>query len=808
MSYYLNKLKNQKFIDDELTHVKNKTRKQKIYFLTFDGRNKALELREQLMNKIIVIQTADEEQTIVKYPEVTNFLKENNICQELNELQVCKLINNKGILETTIIPPKKQDFIYFSQEALKPEFFYGRKNELISLKNCIADKDFYNFIIVYGIAGIGKTSLMSRLIETYKGNKNIFWFKLNKWETVRNLMNCIFEFAEKITENDLKFYIDFNKPIEPNKLIELIQKEFENLNAIFVLDDFHKANEDIRNIFNLIIEKADFKDNIKFIFLSRYIVPFYDRQKVIVKKNVAEFEIEGLDFESSKKILQQKGIRKSEYRKIYNRTSGNPLLLEIIDSRKEFKKYIYEEIFSELTDDEKKVMEITSTTTKPLPYEAFFINGEISPQIIDNLNSKLIIREFSNRFYDSHDFIKEFFYRRLSPQQKEYYHCKLGDWYLKQKNVDDYLEALYHQIKSYHYDKVLHFIKEKAQNLIEAGYSEKLLNFIDQISEEDMNLNDYIEILLLKAKLNLIIGDWDKSIQNYYHGIEISSELGLTNIKAMTYCKIGHILEEQNNLEESLKNFNKSLKISQELKDYLLMAEAKRGIGRYHWRINKYRNAEKYYKECLKDLENTDNLKLIGSVYIDYGNNYLLMGKYDRAIKYIEIGLNYSEKINAQLEIARAYNSIGSTFTSKGEFEKAIIAFEKMLKIINKIGDVKLHGYGLSNIGYCYAKLNKITHAKKYLEIAKKIYEKTNNENILFQILRTEALIEMNKKNWDKALDLLNESLKIVERFNIPLYVSETLLELTSLYEKQGDLNNKNKYFKKYQKIYDGLGEL
>ena len=92
----------------------------------------------------------------------------------------------------------------------------------------------------------------------------------------------------------------------------------------------------------------------------------------------AELEVEGLDFTSSTKILQKKGFPQKKYRSIYKITAGNPLLLEIFEHNRKSKRYIYEEIFTQLTPEEQKVMEILSTGRTPVPYNAFFINNKLT----------------------------------------------------------------------------------------------------------------------------------------------------------------------------------------------------------------------------------------------------------------------------------------------------------------------------------------------------------------------------------------------------------------------------------------------
>ena len=133
------------------------------------------------------------------------------------------------------------------------------------------------------------------------------------------------------------------------------------------------------------------------------------------------------------------------------------------------------------------------------------------------------------------------------------------------------------------------------------------------------------------------------------------------------------------------------------------------------------------------------------------------MNKKNQAIKHLEKAIFYLKKIGNKFEIARAYNSLGTIFTYINKLEDAIECYKKQLNIADLIGDIRLIGYGLGNIGYCYAKLNQIAEAEEYIEKAKKIFKKTKNENILFTIYKTNGVIFHYHKKWDKAIDNLNK---------------------------------------------------
>jgi tetratricopeptide (TPR) repeat protein len=593
----------------------------------------------------------------------------------------------------------------------------------------------------------------------------------------------IVQFLSQIGDENLKIFIDFNKPLDFDVILPDLKNKMDKLDAILVFDDFHKANEDLRNLFAQIVEKFEKTENVKFIILTRYNIPFYDQQKVLIRDSVAELEIEGLDFESSSKIMNRKQLPKNKYKDIYTLTSGSPLLLEIFDSEQKTRRYIYEEIFSQFTHDERRIMEILATYKIPISYEAFFIDDKVLPGSIDDLIRKLIIKQTPGQMYDSHEFIKDSFYQRLSPHSKREYHKLCAEFYQRSNIPVDYIHTYYHYLRSEQFQQAIDFAIKNIEKIINLGVSERFLTMIEELPEEQVDLPQWVQIIMLKARLSLIIGDWAKSMKYYYNAIEISSELDNNEIKAMAYCKLGLIQEEQNSFDEALENFQKGLKSARQTQN------------------------KSVYKDSLIDLKGVNDFKLLGSIHIELGNICIETEKNSKAINYFTKALGYLDKSQARLEMARAYNSLGTVYRHMNKFNEAIEIYNKQLEIAEVIGDITQLSYALSNIAYSYAKLHRINDAKKYIDRTMEISEIRDNENILFCVFKTNGLIYQHKKEWNNAINSFNKSIAIIKKLNVPFWHIITLQELASVYEEKGDTDNAKECYIEIGSLYQSIGK-
>jgi len=812
VSRAVNTLIDDGYLSVRTAYIQGINRKKKAFFTTDKGLKQAYDIKNWLNNKIILIRDLDGELIESSFKALARAID-----YKLKPLEIYKYvpISQNGIITLPqlladikernpkykyrsdlqeIISQKKSQFIY-SENVPRIKNFFGREEELDQIRNWITNKNLYRFIILHGIAGIGKTTLAAKLIGDYKEKKHIFWHNFQTWDSVRSVLSHIVEFLVEIDDEPFKLYIDFNKPLDMENIFDLLQRKMKNLNALLVFDDFQKINDELKNFFTIAIEKFEKTDNVKFIILSRYDISFYDRQKVLVRNSVAELGIEGLDFASSKAILSMKHLPETKFKEIYQITSGNPLLLEIFESNGKTNRYIYEEIFSKFSDDERKVMEVMATYDDPIPYDAFFVDNTIFPKSIETLTQKLYIKRTPDERYDSHEFIKEFFYKRLTPQTKRQYHKLCAEFFIKKNQPIDIINAYYHLVKSEQFTLAIELVLKHSQKIIDQGLSTRFVAVLEELPEEQVALTEWVDIIVLKARLFFIIGEWDKAIEFFNQSIEISSEINRDDLKAMAIITLGHILEEQNLINEALERFQQSLEIGKNIKDDRILSEAKRGIGRYYWRKREYKNAEKYYKESLKTLKRINDQKIIGATHIDLGNIYFESGNYNQAKEYLTMALKYLEEVDAKIEIGRAYNSLGTISTFLDDYNEAYEFYKKQLDAIETIGDIRQNGYGFSNIGYCCAKLENISDAEKYIERAHRIYEKTKNENILFQILRTKGIINQHYQNWDQAIEYMQNSMKIIEKLNAPFYQSKLLIDFGLLYEAKGDMANANKCY-------------
>jgi tetratricopeptide (TPR) repeat protein/DNA-binding MarR family transcriptional regulator len=725
----IKKLISKEYVKEHLAHVNGLTRRRKVYFLTTDGIVQAMELKNKLLTlKIKVID--NENQTIdcsiqdvpkkigEKIPvlhlimnldsnNVFNIVKFKQVGRTIEELD--KRGDDGGSQHPSLSTPVKQqltpdihkisDNNYFIDKAPKISHFIGRKSELVKIHKYL-NQDSYKIIIVHGIAGIGKTTLAVKVLEELYDKQSLFWYRFHEWDTVRNMLTAFSKFLELFNKYHLRDYLEASQNIDLNDVAEILESEIQGLNAVFFLDDSHKINEQLLALFTLIREMLERIDGIKFLIFSRSIIPFYDRREVLVKEQIFELELEGLNEVESKELLKKRKVKVDNFTKIYEITKGHPLSLELLDPSMELQKqknitlYLEEEVLARLSIREKSLLKIASVFRYPVPAEGFFIyeKAQINRETISVLARKAIIKE-SDDGYEVHDLIRDFFYSYLTPKEKTTFHRKIGEFYLTQlrminnllkkkismgfrpqtitKSMDNIngkkrkilggfgtgetepllelktrgiLEAQYHFLKAKEFNRAAEVAIIMGHDLLNLSYAEEILDNLVKIEAGLVSDEFLMDLKILKADVLDALGNNSEALKLYKESIVIAEKENDKTKLAELYRKLGIIQEKLNEYDNAIELLNKSLTISKMLGDAKSISDAYGGLGDVYWKMSKFEKSNEFYNKCIKSAEEISDLPGKAKTYLSLGIISAKRGQLDESIKYYERCLDILDK--------------------------------------------------------------------------------------------------------------------------------------------------------------------
>ncbi|UCG69435.1 MAG: tetratricopeptide repeat protein [Thermoplasmata archaeon] len=806
ISWYTNKLKEKGYIQDFKGRTKGKSRKQNFYILTIEGGKYAKSVIKRLNSSEITVIETNEDPRKMAFDDVLSFLREKDI-QDVTELDICRIASEDGVLRIQALrKDKEKEFIDFSEGIPEIVHFFGRKMELSKLEKWILDKKKNNIIFINGMAGIGKTTLVAKLLENHRGSVHIFWHNFQELDTLRGILTKMAAFLSRLGHDHLEMHLRTRTTLDYFEVSGILGESIGVIDAILIFDDFQKSNDQIRKFFVYFLRMLAPASKTKMLILSREMVPFYDRRDVISSEIVAELELEGLDFESSKKLLKGKGINKSMFKEIYGLTAGNPLFLEVFESKVHLERFMHNELFLKLGEDERKILGVISIYRFPVSEDILAVNDDFDFEKLYSLTQKSIVKKDASDQYFVHDIIKQFFYSRLTPSKKREFHLLAAGWYENTDEPTKFIEAIYHYQEAGDNNKASQLAILSSPSILDGGYPTELLVILERFDEKNIESSEWAELLIVKGKASYMVGEWRRALLYYNKSSEIASMIGDKKLKVKAICASGHLLEEQNELDKAMKCFKKCLDISKNIEYSQGIGESYRGIGRTYWRNSEHKKAIRNFKNCLEISERLSHYELTASTYIDMGNVYDERYEIENAITCYNKSLDILKNVNNKYETARTYGNLGITHKHLGEFDKAIECTMQELILAQELNEIRLIGYSNAGLGYYHAKIGDFKKAKKYTKKAEEIASKIDNENIMYLVYKTYALIFKHQNKWDKTLIYFNKSIEIAEKVNAFYPLSDSHFELGLIYEELGDNKEAKKHFDIAVDLYNKLG--
>jgi len=419
VSQYMKPLISESFVEERTSHVRGRPRRRKVYFLTPGGRGHVAALRGVLLEESVPLRRAVGEGVLTPLARI--YQEERRGSSLLELLQ--ELAASGAIAETSEV--RAPGTIEFTQEAVRPERFYGRRAEIDGVLRAVAETPM---VVVTGMAGIGKTALGAMVCEELRGHRSLFWREVRPWDTATDLALRLAAFLKSHGRLATSSILIAGAARELGRLEECLQADLEGLPALLVYDDVHQADNDAPSFLILLLKILKRRTGTSALVLSRTVPEFYSRRDVAVEGSVRELALQGLDPTSSAALLGDMGIRDPLAGSLVKTCGGIPLFLKLVaHSRLEgtpesgwqtLEAYISEQIEPALDDAERACMEAASFYYVPVPSEGLLVEGKAGRRTLLSLERKGLLSPFSVDRYTAHDAIQTYFQKALSSERR------------------------------------------------------------------------------------------------------------------------------------------------------------------------------------------------------------------------------------------------------------------------------------------------------------------------------------------------------------------------------------------------------
>ncbi|ALM75899.1 tetratricopeptide repeat protein [Thermococcus barophilus] len=586
------------------------------------------------------------------------------------------------------------------------DIFVGREKEIDLITS--SEK---SVIVIYGIAGIGKTALAAKLFG------DAFWYQMSEGDSLDYFAWQVGLFLNTLGYDALLEYLRAGGR-EERDIFELILDGVEKSSAKIVIDDLHKCRDE--RILHLLAFLSEKLDKGKLVVTSR--------EKPNLGLNALYLRLSGLSLEEAYSLVEAKGVNISleEFVKVYQMTLGHPLALNLFSEtyveRREFERenlfdFLVNEIYEKLKTDERFLLQFMSLFDEPLEYDEIKeLCGKNVFSVLYSLLNKGLIERRGNLYF-VHDLIRGFLSEVREVDEAKFY-SKYIKFLLKKNNTRDFLKAFRYAVKLKDEKTIKRLVELRLRRFkrVVQDFSDSYLNVLSTIKDNPYTKEELASIYFQKGFFEKALKLW-LEIKDELEGIhkadvlsslvDVYIELNKSDESKKYFEELEKIREDMNDAEVDFWYFVELTKLNAylgKLEDALESAFNELGalkrlnpypeleslvllhIGDIYIELERYRESLKYYSQAL-DLARAYSLSFMEHLSLsELSKAYYLVGNYKKAVEHATEAVDYFLKVRNYRRAVDALAYRCFSYIALGELEMAQKDAEEMIRIAQSTG--------------------------------------------------------------------------------------------------------------------------
>jgi len=692
-------LKDQGLLVERQAHVKGVSRKRKAYFLTEPGMNLADDTWKRLRE--FPFRAILEDGNIVS---TTLGNANQELPFSMRPVDLIRYLDDNGVLDTRLLSKElvERDLSKHVEKQLvtalgdlpRLRHFYGREKELDNMVSLLDARA--TTLLIPGIAGIGKTTIASKLIERFMHRRNLLYHRCQDWEGSRSFFESVADWLANIGDPEFADYLAATPVPNPSEAARLLVDALEGTAALIVIDDFHKiADSTLHKTFQAMsLALLGSEEEIGLVIFSRSFKPVVPAKDAEGRIASLVLPLDGLDSDAGRNLLTSfESLEDEQWLHIHGLSRGHPLVLELINRgasagafHETLENYVSVEIFSKLSSKQKQVLTCLAIFREPVKLEALAAQG-LDTDELDSLVEQGLARGVDTETYDLHDLIREFLLRSLDESTRKEVHNKCCDWYRSQKSTpDSSIELIFHLTKCDCGEEAADLVVDKGREIVNTGHME-LLGLIESIPDDNLTNLIKTKLYQLRGEVLVLLGRFSEAKDILQQTMIFAESDGSTVIEAEVLSALADISLKQGNSDDALSMHRDALKKFIELDDAKGAARSYNNMGYLLRRRNDKPKALEAYAEVEKILSQSDSEELIGSQLI-LARAFLELNEIDKARDH---ALTAFEKTADSEDIqlhARAQAVLGRYYAKVGDSEVALHHYSSALETMGDAGDL------------------------------------------------------------------------------------------------------------------------
>ncbi len=722
----LKKLKAAAIVDERLSHVRRGKSRRKVYFLTMAGKTKA--------------------SAVMQYVKEYGIVPHVDASKVSPELTVTKMRSVRRSSPVPVIGP-----------------FFGREEELEIARRALALPSL-KILSVRGIAGIGKTTLVAKLISELTGQR-VFWHTARPWDAPRSLADALGRFFYDNGGRRLSAYVSSGR-FELGEMSFLLNEELAENGYTFVFDDVD-ASESLQEFLEMMRHSSG---SAKIIVTAESQPKFYDSSDIVARREVSELELGGLDRKASVELLGSRGIQGKVADELFRVTRGHPLSLEMVtattpaEARTQVSRFLEEKFYSGLPETEKALLQFASIFQLPFGSEAI-------PRELRHAKKGSMLREVAPGRFEIHASLKDFVYNSMTRDERARWHSVAADHYLR---ANEHLERLYHLVRAGRALEVEMMVSRVGDGLLGDGNPKALWEALRDFEPAKPRYRE--AVLLAKAKAASAA---DLPSVAWPLLEEVSQGKGGASAEA--FVEMGMIRTSEGRLEEASRLFSAAMERS--LDAPAIHAKALRGSGVVEGMLGNHGKAQELLERSARDAMTAMDSKDMLMAHLELGKLFIGRGLYTEAIDHFaKCAAGFGP-----VQLTNVYVNMGIASASLGNDDDAALNFENAVRLADETGQPRPKALALSSLAEVMLRSGKTEAAKEHCFRALDIVTELGDGAGISAAYAVLARAERAAGNMHDSIEYYEESVKALEGKDSPRSLGQLKMEFGMLLKEIGE---------------------
>jgi ATP/maltotriose-dependent transcriptional regulator MalT len=773
----------------ERAHVPGHRVRKTVYHLSHDGWVEAMKLRARLTTDIVEVEAPGLDPTPMRVAEIPEiFPAYVNLTAAVSLVKGGRLDFTKlhGISSGEVAP------VLWGDTLRRLGRLFGRADEFRSLDTWASSQS--SLLVVSGIAGIGKSTLVASWLVRQRPRPYIYWFEIHEGTTRAIFLRDLAEFLARLGRRGLKNLFAERRTEDPQVTARVLAHDLREIPILLVLDNYHRATPELTAFVAGPIIELGQSASTKVLLISRTLPTSLVRRKAAKGKHLEILRVTGLDMDASLSLLRAKGFAGDEVglQRVASSARGHPILLSFAAQTGsavsgEMTRYLEHEIWRTLSKEERTVLEASSLFRGLIPLDALHCFSREWQAAVHGLQAKNLLAPTISGGVVVHDTIREYIRERLPVARRRSFHSLAATFFLDGSEMRDRIEGVYHLVESEDVKAFGEYLVSHDRDLLDSIPASELLAVLRRIGSVALDPVPACILPEVKGDALRASGDLRPALLEYRHGVQRAESNArperiprlLRKIASIERCRneharaLGHLVEAQGRLESNPV----PSETGEVLREMALLEQAKGDLTRAAVHMN---DAVDIATEVSEPGALSRSLTALGTIETRRGNP-------ERGLEFKREGLRVAERGGNLTETSRASISVGASLHEIQRHEEALKYYDRALQVARVVGNIRLQGYALMNRSAAMMDLGLYKEAEPMLEEAKRLVQILEERDTLALLDIADGQREMGLGRWNRAIRLWDRSLHELKLLGDLSDYARALLCVGRFYLEHGD---------------------